>query len=456
MFNGSAFNSTAYNSGASRVRVLMASAILSASMSSVAEPLHAHAGVAEGNGSSAMEVGGRLAIRASADGATGSLVEGLSWAKRAAGIVSDPTAYLFADRPQDLASATLRSEAWLLPEETVFRFGDIEGEVTTSFSVNEVVHRFFSDIYAGSELAVWGVVTRYGHSDVRVDAVLDAMATRIQRASATGAVVATADMDGDIYAGGITDFYLSSELFAEAHVNGIQPGYTVLSVSADAQSDGDRLAGAFTDATVLAHLEAEPIPGRGADVNDGIVSASLKAVWWTYTQETADIGTNAQIMALPTKTHAAQTDITVNAEGEAIWTIIVEPRERIVASTARLEATPWRIRRAYSDGGVVGTFEEDGRVALRGTAVLDIQATIEVGGRLAQRGDTESSVTADLYAEPLRVVHCTADMSAVASVIRSRLSVNITHPAPDHRQMIVPFDGRAMRIPYENRTMVVS
>lgn len=456
MFNGSAFNSTAYNSGASRVRVLMASAILSASMSSVAEPLHAHAGVAAGNSSSAMEVGGRLAIRASAEGATTSLVEGLPWAKRAAGIVSDPTAYLFADRPQDLASSTLDSEASLLPDESLFRFGVADGVVSTSFGVNEVVHRFFSDGYADAELTAWGVVTRYGYSSTQVDAVLDALATRIQRASASGAIVASANMDGGIYAGGITDFYVSSELFAEAHVNGIQPGYAALSVSVDAQSDGDRLAGAFTDATVLAHLEAEPIPGRGAEVNDGIVSASLTAVWWTYTQETAGIAANAYISALPTRTHAAQAAITANAEGEAIWTIIVEPRERIVASTARLEATPWRIRRAYSDGEAMGTFEEDGRVALRGTALLDIHSTLEVGGRLALRGDTDSSVTANLYAEPVRIVHCTADMSSTASVIRSRLSVNITNPAPDHRHMVVPFDDRAMRIPYENRTMVVS
>lgn len=456
MLNGSAFNSTAYNNGGSRVRVLMASAILSASMSSVAEPLHVHAGVAEGSGSAAMEIGGRLAIRASADGATTSSIEGLSWAKRAAGIVSDPTAYLFADRPQDLASATLSSEAWLLPEETVFRFGDIEGEVTTAFSVNEVVHRFFSDIYADSELTAWGVVTRYGHSDVQVDAVLDALATRIQRASATGAIVATADMDGDIYAGGITDFYVSAELFAEAHVNGIQPGYALLTVDADAQSDGDRLAGAFADANVLARFEAESIPGRGAEVNDGIVTASLDAVWWTFTQETADVEANAQITANPTKTHAAESDITVTANGEAIWAIIVEPRERIVASTARLEATPWRIRRAHSDGGVTGTFEEDGRIALRGTASLDIQATLEVGGRLALRADAASSVTADLHAEPWRIIQSAADMDAVASVIRSRLSVNITNPAPEHRQMVVPVDDRSMRIPYENRTMVVS
>ncbi|MDQ7731622.1 hypothetical protein QT231_02860 [Halomonas sp. SpR1] len=456
MFNGSAFNSTAYNSGATRVRVLMASAILSASMSSVAEPLHAHAGVAEGNGSSAMEVGGRLAIRASADGATASLVEGLSWAKRAAGVVSYPTAYLFADRPRDLASAFLSSEVLFLPEEAVSRFGGVDGEVTTAFDVHEVVHRFFSDSYADAELTAWGVVTRYGHSAVPVDAVLDALATRIQRASVSGAILATADLDGDIYAGGITDFYVSGELFAEAHINGIQPGYTLLSVTAHAQSDGDRLAGAFTDAEVAARLTAESIPGRGAEVNDGIVSASLEAVWWTYTQETADIAANAHITALPTRTHAAQAAITANAEGEAIWTIIVEPRERIVASTARLEATPWRIRRAYSDGGVVGTFEEDGRVALRGTALLDIQATLDVGGRLALRGDTDSSVTADLYAEPVRIVHCIADMSSTASVIRSRLSVNITNPAPEYRQMVVPEDQRTMRIPYEHRTMVVS
>ncbi len=456
MFNGSAFNSAAYNNGASRVRVLMASAILSASMSTSAEPLHFHAGVADATCSSALEIGGRLAIRASADGSTNSAIEALPWAKRAAGIVGDPTAHFFADRPRDLARAIFSSEAELTPVETVFRFGDINGGVITAFDVKEVVHRFFSDIYPQTDFTASAVVTRYGHSDVGANAVFDPLATRIQHARATGLIAATSSIDGDMVAGGTAHLINDCGLFAEAHLNGIQPGYALLSAISTADINGDRLAGAFVDGEVVAVFEAESIPGRGADVNDAKVSASLEAVWWTFTQENADIIANAQIEIMATKTHAAQADISASSEGEAIWSIIVEPRERIVASTARLEATPWRIRPAHADGSVTGTFIEDGRVALRGTASLGVRATLTVGSRLALRGETDSHATSELHAQAWRIVFSGADMNAVASVIRSRLSVNITNPAPEHRQMLVPNENRAMQVPYENRTMVVS
>lgn len=436
MFNGSAFNSSAYNGSKRSVRVLMASAILSASMSSAAEPLHTHAGVADGVSAAVMSVDGRLAIRAEADALTGCKLTGLSWAKRAGGAVSYPTAYFSADRPCDLSTASLSSQASLLPDETVFRFGGADGIALTSLDVNEVVHRFYSDISPEFTLTVSGVVTRYGASDIRPNAVLEPVATRIHRASSASVAVATSSINGDTYAGGIASLLGSSNLFAEAHVNGIQPGYALLSVSADAQINGDRLAGAFADAEVVARLEGESMPGRGAEVNDALVSSSLSAVWWTFTQETANVLASAHITAIPTQTHASSAEITASADLEAVWSIIVEPRERIIASTTRLEAAPWRIRHARMAADVAGNFEEDGRVAFR--------------------GDTQSDVFACLHAQPWRIVFSGADMSAAASVIRSRLSVNITNPAPEHRQMTVPVDDRAMRISYENRTMVVS
>ncbi|MGM0858660.1 MAG: hypothetical protein ACQEW0_16505 [Pseudomonadota bacterium] len=398
MFNGSRFNGAAYNAGSSSVRVLLASAVLAVSSTGNAEPLRTQYGNTDAPVEAAIH-----APRAVAE--------------RAASTLIYPSATFDVSRPWDLATAEMLAVGELDPEHLVIRAGVASMEAKAVFGADAIRYAFFSDLIATAQFApIRGRGIRPGIADIQAAAIIDALATREQPGNSALSVTASASFDGDVYAGGITTFEPYSDLFAEPHLNGIQPGWSQLEVIAALEANGDRMAGGIVDGQVETLFEAAALPGRGAQANEGLVTAELTAVWWTFNYETATLSAHASIEATPTHTVAVRSRLDAKASITAPWSLIVEPRESIVMSKATLTAAPWRIRPVRVSVGVTGT----------------------------------------AYAFPYRTSYHDVTFDGIGSVIRNRLSVNITNPAPEHRQMVVPFEDRAMLIPYENRTMEVS
>lgn len=397
MFNGSRFNGAAYNAGSGGVRVLLASAVLAVSSTGNAEPLRTQYGATD-----APVQAGIYEPRAVAD--------------RAASTAIYPTAIFDVSRPWDLATAEMWATGSLDPEHLVIRAGVAGIEAKAVLGADAIRYAFFSDMQASAQIdpvQAWGI--RPGVAEIQVNATGEIFATRERPGSSGLLATATASFDGDIFAGGITDFVPYSAFFAEPHLNGIQPGWSALDVVTRLTVGGDRMAGGNTDGLVASWFDASALPGRGAQVNEGIVTAELTAVWWAFNYEKLTLTTQSTLTANPTRTSAGVSTLDAEAFVTAPWSLIVEPRKTLVVSGASLTATPWRIRPVAADASVEGT----------------------------------------AYAYANRIYYLSVTFDGVGSVVRNRLSVNLTNPAPPARQMVVPFEARAMVVPAENRTMVV-
>ncbi|GEK46555.1 hypothetical protein HPA02_08380 [Bisbaumannia pacifica] len=398
MLNGSRFNGAAYSAGSGGVRVLLASAVLAVSATGAAEPLRTQHG-----GTNAPVQASFYGPRAVAD--------------RAAAAIGYPTATFDVYRPWDLAAAELMASANLAPDHLVLRAGLSEPLSSASLSAEAIRYAFFSSLQAEAAfdpVQAWGI--RPGVAGIAVTAEGEVRATREHPGDTSLSVSAVAEFNGDVYAGGITTFEPGASLFAEAHLNGIQPGYAALAPDISLGVSGDRLAGGRVDGGVDSWFEASALPGRGTLVDEGLVTAELTAVWWAFNYETATITASAALTASPTRIAAGAGLMDVSATARSQWSLIIEPRKSMVGASASLSATAWRIRPTSADATVVGGASAYGN----------------------------------------RITHSGAVMEGVGSVIRNRLSVNLTNPAPPNRQMTVPQEDRVMVVPADNRTMVVT
>lgn len=398
MFNGSRFNGVAYNAGSGGVRVLLASAVLAASTHAIAEPLRTQYGNTDAP-------------------VTASIHKPMAIADRAAAAIGYPQAFFEPGRPWDLAESGFFSESSLEPRHLVTRAGVSLMDAASFLSAESIRYAFFSDLSAQAgfdPIIAWGI--RHGDTDIQATSGVEATATKEHPGRSSLHVSAIASFDADIFAGGITKLDPWSHLFAEAHLNGKQPGYSAIDVLSSLDAYGDRVAGAQVNGLVQSDFYAQPLPGRGAVVNPGTVTASLKAVWWAFSYESADLEASAELSASPMVIAAGRAELIAAALTEARWSLIVEPKQTLAVSAASLTATPWRIRSVLAD----------------------------------------ALVTVGMSAEANRVYRLDVALSAEARITRSRLSVNLTDPAPEQRQMTITDAERSMVAPYENRTMVVT
>ncbi len=417
MFNAWPLNGAGLNSGSSGVRVLLASAVFAASASADCMPTKTVFKAADFDGFTILE-----APRAVA--------------QRAARSVGFPTAQFDPARPYDLLTLELSAHCLAYAEPLVYRMTGMEAIGHAAMGASAIRYAFFSTMESTASMPrVEGWAVRPGFADSPVTAEWDVLATRRHPGFVEGLVLGSASFDGDVFAGGITHFDLAASLFAEPHLNGIQPGWSVIEPEACLDSHGDRWAGGCADGEVFAEFTPEPLPGRGVAPTHMHVEASMWATWWTYIPENADLQARAAVDALASQIHATEADAHVSASIEAYWSRIVEPRERIVMATATLGADGHRIRPGYVDGSVQSWAEEDGRLVIHGVATGFAHAT--------------------LVASPQRIVFSGAEPGAAAHLTNTRASVNLLNPAPEWRWMIVPEEDRTMVVPFENRTMVV-
>jgi len=414
-----AFNSAAFGEGARGVRVLFASAVLATSATAEAEPWRITPASAEPTGRA--EVVAPYAV-----------------ANRAASAHGYPLASFEPGRPWDLMTGELAGQTVFDPEHLVIRGGVADLLVTQAFDeIDAIRYAFFANLDAAAHMEpVLGLGFRPGAASPMVAATLDVVATRTQPGRTDGRITAEVAAGGYRIADGAGELHEVADLFVEGHLNGVQPGWSQLSAITTASVDAERWAGGSAFQESSATFSAEPEPGRGAAVNEGYVTAEFTAVWWSFTYETATAEVRASLSATASQIHAVEAEMLVDTTGFALWSRIVEPRERIVAASATARAEPWRITPARADMRVLGTADEDGRIAIRAEA--------------------DGTVQADLLSEALRIKTAEAWPIGIASVIRSRASVNITNPAPLQRQMLVPAEDRALIVPFDNRTMVVS
>lgn len=459
MFNGSVWNGASFNGGSGGVRVLLASAILSVSAASYAEPLHIHEGVSGLQATAQIESAPRLAVRGSVDLLAQAVFEN-SWNQVRRPARTDTTfgASLEVERPIDLMLSVPDLLTRTYAETTGFAYREGLGDlsVTTGMSAWALVHSFYADGDGYSWFEAEGWTVRPGAAEIEAQAVLDSVATRIHQAKIDAPIQGFMEADAEVYAGGIAVADIRSWFHAEPHLNGIQIGDSIGLASATMTASGDRIAGGLVDARVKGEFDGDPLPGRSVGQFYLDVSSDLFASWWAYTSEQADIRAGATLESQGSRIQHGEVDAVVSAELAAEWSRIVEPRERIVAASAVLEARPWGIRPSRSEGQSIGVFEVDGRVAERGSAVLDARMVFQASARIAERGTTNGTASALMEVRGTRVPFGYATFDAVGSIIRSRLSVNLTTPAPDNRRMEIAFEDRTMRIPFEDRTMVVS
>ena len=438
MFNAWPLNGAGLNAGSSGVRVLFASAVLVASGAVSAEPTRTVMGSMDLVGQAIGEVTRADARRRA----------------RAEGFI---TAGMDVDRPYDLLWLTLDGRCQLEPEHLVTRFGAADARVRSWFDRTAIVHRFFALMEGAASMdPADGWAIRPGHSALGVGAEFEPYATRIQRGWASALVVGSFEANDAVFAGGVTWFEGSAALRAGANVNGVHESASIMEARCEVAADGDRRAGGRADGVVLGEfvdLEAEP--GRGVAPTTFPVTASMAAVWWTFVHEEAEFPAGATIVSAPHRVRPGQAVLDSRAEGEAHWSRIVEPRERIVMATAVLEGTPLRRRHSRVDATARSWFEGDGRIVIRGAVDAQTSGSLTVYERLAHRGQAESVVVAVLEPTPWRIAHAHAVMDGYSELIRVQASVNLLNPAPEWRRMIVPKESRAMVVPYENRTMVV-
>lgn len=419
VFSG-AFNSAAFGERARGFRVLFASAVLSASSVAEAEPWRITPAAADAVGQT-------------------EAVPPYAWARRAGNARIFPLAVFDRTRPWDLLTGEFVGRSAFDPEHLVTRAGLADGLVSLTFDrPDPLVFAFYSDLYATAEMEpVDTRVRRPGVAGLGASAGLEVEAFRIRPGRARPMIEAGADAEAFRVAGGIAELVVPTYLFAEGHLNGIQPGWSQLHVRTDLEGDGTRLAGGAVLASVTGLWGGDPIPGRGAEVDEGRVTAEFAAVWWAFTYERVTLTAEASGEASASQIHSATAEMLQgSAMVTAQWSRIVEPRERIVAASATAHAEPWRITPARVDMRVLGSADEDGRIALRALA----------GGE----------ITARLLGAPWRIRRVEAEPVGIASFLRSRASVNLTNDAPAWRNLVVPEENRVLVIPYENRTMVVS
>lgn len=420
MFSG-AFNSAAFGDRTRGFRVLFASAVLSTSAVAEADPWRIRPG--EANAVTTSEIVAPYAV-----------------ARRAGNAHIYPFASFEPSRPWDLATSTLSSKAVFAPEHLVARGGVVDLLVTQQMDkVNAIQYAFFSDLEGTVEMEpVLGLAHRPGNADATVVSVLDSDPNRIRNVRKTdGLTKVIAEAAAYREARGTAEGRETALLFAEPHVNGVQPGWSVLDVVTELTVNGDRMAGASVIGSSVATVSSETEPGRGASVNDLLIRTSLDAVWWSFTFETSSFAASASLTANAHQIHSAEANLLEgSALGVAQWSRIVEPYETIVMNTTHLIAEPLRIKSVSSVMDVSGSVVEDGRLALQAKGAMGVLAEVE--------------------ATPWKMVHATSELLVNSPFLRSRASVNITRAAPDQRQMILPYEERVMVVPYENRTMLVT
>ena len=452
MFNSWSLNSAGLNSGSSGVRVLFASAVLASSASAECTPIrttHATANVFDG-----------LTVQDNprAD------------AQRAARSVGYTTTYFEVDRPLDLILSTevMTSHCTASVEPVVYRMGTTD--IVGTAEISAWALRF--DLFATMEISatmpkVEARVFRFGSAEFSVISDWEVDKHKEYRGNIVGKISATAEFRAQVIARGLVNFDSNNSLFAEGHLNGIQPGWATKIVNATLDVEGEKHALGYVDAEVFGDFEATPLPGRGVAPTTMYSSATLDASCWVYVNETAEFKTQTTIDNKPTRTHAGRVDATAGVSILAAWSRIVEPQESIVLATATLDAEAHRIRPGSVDSSVYSWMEPDGRLAIQADAigdvtakiettdirfgiqaqsVMDTVAAIEEDGRLLLHAKAQMIIGADLEATPWRHINSEANLDGFSHLTRSRASVNILNPAPEWRRMIVP---------YENRTMVV-
>lgn len=419
MLNASGFNSATYNGRAVGARVLLASAVMAAGVAAEAEPLRIAAGAADQQGVT-------------------HIVEPRAIANYAGRMTGYPQAIFEPSRPWDLMTAGWEGNAYLEPSDWVLRGGLADLDVQALLSAQDVVHRFFSFLEAESAVdPVPSRVDRPARADMLVTAEFGGEPRNWHQGEVDTVITASIDpIESTIYAGPRTEFSLLVDLFAEAHVNDVQPGWSDMAVTTSMEVDEFRLAGGRVEATVHAAFQLRTIPGRAVSLEEGHVRATLEAVWFAFVHEFADMTGQTSMEATAHQVHASEADMQATASGEPTWSRIVEPRKVWSLADATLTADGWNITPAAADMRVRSWAEEDGRVALRGI--------------------TDAAVLATLRAKPSRIIFSELELQGVGSVIRSRPSVNITNPAPPERYMVVPEADRVMVVPEDNRVMVVS
>lgn len=398
MFNGSRFNGVAFNAGSGGVRVLLASAVLAASATGSAEPLRTHHGKIDAP-------------------VTATIQKPRAIADRAGEAIGYPSATFEPGRPWDLAGSSLLGSSRLEPDHLVTRAGVSLLDGNSFFSAEAIRYAFFSSMSADAVFdPLHALAFRYGVADVDITASGEINATREHPGRSSLAVRATASADADIYAGGITRFDPYVELFAEAHLNGVQPGYTSIDVLSSLEVNETRVAGAAVDGLVTSAFTAKALPGRGATVDAGYVTATLSASWWAYNYEEGEFNASSELSLTPHIIAAGRADMEVKAPARAQWSLIIEPKQIMSVSSATLESTPWRIRHFAADARVFSYMK----------------------------------------AVPFRILSLDVAIDGTARLTRARLSVNLTDPAPEQRQMPIPAGDRGMVVTYEDRTMVVT